>query len=106
MVVQTFSFPPAFLIRPPSGATFPPGEGFWAEACHIFCNRNDCFVFEGRIGGHDSLKGVPIRHALVDYTIHFPINGMRRSSAARVREMANTAADSTGTLQTGSQVST
>ena len=51
-------------------------------------------------------KGVPIRHALVDYTIHFPINGMRRSSAARVREMANTAADSTGTLQTGSQVST
>ena len=51
-------------------------------------------------------KGVPIRHALVDYTIHFPINGMRRSSAARVREMANTTADSTGTLQTGSQVST
>ena len=27
-VVLVFSFPPAFLFRPPSGATFPPGEGF------------------------------------------------------------------------------
>ena len=26
-VVRTFKFLPEFLFRPPSGATFPPGEG-------------------------------------------------------------------------------
>ena len=27
LVVRTFKFLPEFLFRPPSGATFPPGEG-------------------------------------------------------------------------------
>ena len=26
--MRTFKFPPEFLFRPPSGATFSPGEGF------------------------------------------------------------------------------